>query len=231
MSEQMIRLASTTVPSTEAVAYQVPSASTANMTQIMLCNTHSGGVTVNVALTDSAATSSASIDRLFSAFSLTSNETVMIMTNTPLFAGEKIWTNASVDGVVNLVISGTVTADADIVGLDTESDLTRLVNDVIPSTEEALYSVPSNYVANINQIMLCNTHSSTDVTVNIYVTDSAATATSSADKIFSEFSLPANSTIMLMVNFPLADGDQVWADASTNDVVHFVASGTVTGTL
>lgn len=228
MSDQMIRLVTTPIPSTEAAVYQVPSASKAIMTQMMLCNTHTSPVTVNIALTDSTATSSSSTDRIFSAFSLSSNETLMIVTNTPLFAGDKIWANSSVDDVVNLSLLGTVTADADIVGLDTESELTLLVNDLIPSAEEVLYTVPTGDTANMVQIMLCNTHSSTDATVNISVTDSSATSTSAIDRIFNDFSIPANSTTMLMVNFPLADGDKLWGESSINDVVHFIASGTVT---
>ena len=231
MSNQMIRLATTPIPSTESIAYQVPTGFTSNMTQIMLCNTHTGTVTVNIALTGSAATSSASTDRLFSAFSLVSNETVMVSTNIPLYAGDKIWTSASVNNVVNFVISGTETEQPETVGLATESDLVLLVNDMVPSSEEAVYSVPSDYVANITQIMLCNTDASSTVTVNIAITDSLATSTSSADRILSDFSIEASSTVMLMVHLPLAEEEQLWANASINDVLHLVMSGITTGTI
>jgi hypothetical protein len=227
----MIRLATTPIPSIESVAYQVPTGFTSNMTQIMLCNTHTGTVTVNIALTGSAATSSASTDRLFSAFSLVSNETVMVSTNIPLDAGDKIWTSASVNNVVNFVISGTETEQSEIVGLATDSDLVLLVNDMVPSSEESIYSVPSDYVANITQIMLCNTDASSAVTVNIAITDSLATSTSSADRILSDFSIEASSTVMLMVHLPLAEEEQLWADASINDVLHLVMSGITTGTI
>jgi hypothetical protein len=227
----MIRLATAPIPSTESVAYQVPTGFTSNMTQIMLCNTHAGTVTVNIALTGSAATSSASTDRLFSAFSLVSNETVMVSTNIPLDAGDKIWTSASVNNVVNFVISGIETEQSEIVGLATDSDLVLLVNDMVPSSEESIYSVPSDYVANITQIMLCNTDASSAVTVNIAITDSLATSTSSADRILSDFSIEASSTVMLMVHLPLAEEEQLWANASINDVLHLVMSGITTGTI
>jgi hypothetical protein len=227
----MIRLATTPIPSTESVAYQVPAGFTANMTQIMLCNTNTGTVTVNIALTGSAATSSASTDRLFSAFSLVSNETVMVSTNIPLSAGDKIWTSASVNNVVNFVISGIETEQSEVVGLAADSDLVMLVNDMVPSSEESIYSVPSDYVANITQIMLCNTDASSAVTVNIAITDSLATSTSSAERILSNFSIEASSTVMLMVHLPLAEEEQLWANASINDVLHVVMSGVTTGTV
>lgn len=231
MSNQMIRLATTPIPSTESVAYQVPTGFTSNMTQIMLCNTHTGAVTVNIALTGSAATSSSSTDRLFSAFSLVSNETVMVSTNIPLSAGDKIWTSASVNNVVNFVISGIETEQSEVAGLAADSDLVLLVNDMVPSSEESIYSVPSDYVANITQIMLCNTDASSAVTVNIAITDSLATSTSSAERILSNFSIEASSTVMLMVHLPLAEEEQLWANASINDVLHVVMSGVATGTV
>lgn len=107
---EIAKLAKTPIDATEEVVYQVPSATVASITQIIMCNTHSGAVTVNIAITDSAASSSAVTDRIFSGFSLAANETAMIMTNLPITNQEKIWANASVDDVVNLVISGVTTA-------------------------------------------------------------------------------------------------------------------------
>jgi hypothetical protein len=155
----------------------------------------------------------------------------MVSTNVPLSAGDKIWASASVNNVVNFVISGTETEQPETVGLATESDLVLLVNDMVPSSEEAVYSVPSDYVANITQIMLCNTDASSTVTVNIAITDSLATSTSSADRILSDFSIEASSTVMLMVHLPLAEEEQLWANASINDVLHVVMSGVTTGTI
>jgi hypothetical protein len=79
--------------------------------------------------------------------------------------------------------------------------------------------------------MLCNTDASSAVTVNIAITDSLATSTSSADRILSDFSIEASSTVMLMVHLPLAEEEQLWANASINDVLHVVISGVTTGTI
>lgn len=109
---EIAKLAQTTIGSTESVIYQVPSSTIASVTQIILCNTHTGAVTVNIAITASGDTSSTAADRIFSGFSLSANETAMIMTNLPITNQEKVWSNASVDAVVNIVISGVTTSTA-----------------------------------------------------------------------------------------------------------------------
>lgn len=105
----LIRLAKTPVPSTEAVAYQVPTGYTVSVTQIVLCNTSASAVTVNVAITASASSSTVASDRIFSAMSVAAGETMMAMANIILLEGEKLWANASANNVVNLVASGVLT--------------------------------------------------------------------------------------------------------------------------
>lgn len=108
---QIARLVKTTLTTSDTNIYQVPTGYTASITQIMLCNTHSAAVTIDVAITGSSATSSATTDRIFSSLSLSANESMMVMTNVPIFAGEKVWADASIGGHVNIVISGVLTAD------------------------------------------------------------------------------------------------------------------------
>jgi hypothetical protein len=103
------RLVKTPIDATDEVVYTVPSSTDVLITQVMLCNTSASTVTVSLALTDSAATTSAATDRFFSEFSISANETVMVMTSLPISNGEKIWASASDDDVVNLIISGVVT--------------------------------------------------------------------------------------------------------------------------
>lgn len=100
------RLVKTPIASTEEVVYQVPSGGAASGTQFIFCNTSSSAVTLNVAITDSSATSSAASDRIFSEMSLAANETMMISADIILLDGEKVWANASVNDVVNLFMSG-----------------------------------------------------------------------------------------------------------------------------
>lgn len=107
----LVRLAKTPVDLTEEFVYQVPSGNTTSITQIVLCNTSASAVTVNIAITGSAATSTVPSDRVFSAMSLSPNETMMAMANILLLAGEKLWASASVDDVVNLIASGVQTPD------------------------------------------------------------------------------------------------------------------------
>lgn len=107
---QITLMAKTSLASTDTNVYQLPEDSEASITQICLCNTHTGSVTVNVAITDSTASSSASSDRIFSSMAIGANETMMVMTNMPLTNQDKIWANASVGSVVNLFVSGVVTS-------------------------------------------------------------------------------------------------------------------------
>jgi hypothetical protein len=106
------RLVKTPIDLTEEVVYQVPSDTTALLTQIMMCNTSGGVVTVNIAVTASASSSSETTDRIFSNFSLAANETVMIMTSLPMANQEKLWASANTDDVVNLIISGVTVTEA-----------------------------------------------------------------------------------------------------------------------
>lgn len=100
------RLAFTPVDLTEEVIYTVPSSTTTIIKQIMLCNTHSAAVTVHVALTNSAASSTTAENRILSSFSVSSNETTLVATSLVMTAGEKLWASASSDDVVNIVVVG-----------------------------------------------------------------------------------------------------------------------------
>jgi hypothetical protein len=100
------RLAKTPVDLTEEVVYQVPSGGVASINQFVLCNTSSSNVTINLAITAGAATSTATSDRIFSEMALAGNETMMISADIILLSGEKVWASASVDDVINLFMSG-----------------------------------------------------------------------------------------------------------------------------
>ena len=100
------RLAKTPIDLTEEVVYQVPSGGIATINQFVLCNTSASPVTINMAITSSSSTSTVSSDRIFSAMSLSANETMMISADIILLSGEKVWANASSDDVVNLFMSG-----------------------------------------------------------------------------------------------------------------------------
>jgi hypothetical protein len=106
--EQLL-LVKTTLSNGDTMVYQEPISKKASITQVCICNTHSGPVTVNVAITNSSATSSAVTDRFFHEMSLSANETMMVITNMPLSDRGKIWANASVNNVVNLFITGYTT--------------------------------------------------------------------------------------------------------------------------
>lgn len=107
---QITLMAKTSLAASDTNVYQLPADTEASITQICLCNTHTSAVTVNVAITGSAASSSVASDRIFSAMSLDPNETMMVMTNMPLTNQDKIWANASTGSVVNLFISGVTTS-------------------------------------------------------------------------------------------------------------------------
>ena len=100
------RLAFTPVDLTEEVIYTVPSSTTTIIKQIMLCNTHSAAVTIHVALTGSAASSTTAANRILNSFSVATNETTMIAMSLVMTAGEKLWASASSDDVVNIVVVG-----------------------------------------------------------------------------------------------------------------------------
>jgi len=100
------RLAKTPIDLTEEVIYQVPSGGVASINQFVLCNTSASPVTLNIAITDSAATSTATSDRIFSEMSFSANETMMISADIILLSGEKVWASASADDVINLFMSG-----------------------------------------------------------------------------------------------------------------------------
>lgn len=100
------RLAKTPIDLTEEVVYQVPSGGVASINQFVLCNTSSSSVTLNIAITDSSASSTATSDRIFSEMALSANETMMISADIILLSGEKVWANASADDVINLFMSG-----------------------------------------------------------------------------------------------------------------------------
>lgn len=112
MTISLARLAQTPIDATEEVVYQVPADTDTLVTQLMLCNTSASSVTVHVSVTASGASSTTSADRIFNAFSVAANETVMVMTSLPLSSQEKIWAHASSDDVVNLILSGVVTSTA-----------------------------------------------------------------------------------------------------------------------
>ena len=107
-SETLLLVKASLATSSTSV-YQEPVGKKASITQVCLCNTHSGAVTVNVAITDSGSSSPLVTDRIFSSMSLNANETMMVVTNIPLPDGGKIWANASVEGVVNLFVTGYTT--------------------------------------------------------------------------------------------------------------------------
>ena len=107
---QISLMVKTTLSTSDTNVYQLPIDTEASITQIFLCNTHSSAVTVDIAITDSAASSSAVSDRIFSAMSIGANETMMVMTNMPLTSQGKIWADASVGSVVNLFVSGVLTS-------------------------------------------------------------------------------------------------------------------------
>lgn len=100
------QLCDTRVPVTEAVVHQVGSGITANLTQVILCNTHSSSVTVDIAVTSSASTSTVVGDRIFSSLTIEAGQTSILMTNFILNAEEKIWADASVNNVVNILAYG-----------------------------------------------------------------------------------------------------------------------------
>jgi len=106
MDFAVTRLAFTPIDATEEVIYQVPSGGTTVVSQLVLCNTHSSAVTVNISVTSSAASSTTAANRIFSSMSAAGNETMMIMADIYLFSGEKLWASASADDVVNILISG-----------------------------------------------------------------------------------------------------------------------------
>jgi hypothetical protein len=106
MDIAIARLAKTPIDATEEVVYQVPSGGAATATQLVFCNTSGSTVTINIAITGSAATSTVASDRIFSAMSLAANETMMISADLILLDGEKVWASASADDVVNLFMSG-----------------------------------------------------------------------------------------------------------------------------
>jgi hypothetical protein len=106
MNFSVTRLAFTPIDATEEVIYQVATGGTSIISQMVLCNTHSAAVTVNLSVTGSSSTSTTSANRIFNAMSIAANETMMIMADIYLFAGEKLWASASSDDVVNILISG-----------------------------------------------------------------------------------------------------------------------------
>jgi hypothetical protein len=106
MDFAVTRLAFTPIDATEEFIYQVPSGGTTVISQMVLCNTHSAAVTVNLSVTASGATSTTSTNRIFNAMSVAANETMMIMADIYLQSGEKLWASASSDDVVNILISG-----------------------------------------------------------------------------------------------------------------------------
>lgn len=106
---EIARIVFTPVDLTEESVHQVPTGETLIITQIILCNTHSSGVTVNLAITGSSATSTTAANRIFSSMALAANETMMIASDIFLQAGDKLWASASADDVVNLLITGVKT--------------------------------------------------------------------------------------------------------------------------
>jgi hypothetical protein len=78
----------------------------------------------------------------------------------------------------------------------------------------------------VTQIILCNTSSST-VTVRISLTNSGASSTAAANRIFHELSMTAQETIMLTPDLFVPSGYKVWASASTGNVVNAVFTGIV----
>lgn len=100
------KLSDTRASSTEAVIHQVGSGIKVNLTQIILCNTHSSSVTVDIAVTSSASTSTVVGDRIFSSLTIEAGQTSILMTNFILNAEEKIWADASVNNVVNILAYG-----------------------------------------------------------------------------------------------------------------------------
>lgn len=109
MAISLKKLAQTPIDATEEVVYQVPASTDTVVTQLMLCNTSASSVTITISATASGATSTGAADRIFNSYSVSGNETVMIMTSLPLANREKIWAFASSDDVVNLVLSGVET--------------------------------------------------------------------------------------------------------------------------
>jgi hypothetical protein len=105
------RVVFTPIDATEEVIYSVPTGETLIITQIVLCNTHSAGVTVNLSITNSAATSTTAANRIFNSMSLASNETMMIASDMYLDTGDKLWASASSDDVVNILITGVKTIE------------------------------------------------------------------------------------------------------------------------
>ena len=105
------RVVFTPIDQTEEVIYSVPTGETLIITQMVLCNTHSVAVTVNLSLTNSSATSTTSANRIFNSMSLASNETMMIASDMYLDSGEKLWASASSDDVVNILITGVKTIE------------------------------------------------------------------------------------------------------------------------
>ncbi len=217
MATQISRLLKTTVSSSDTNVYQVPNGNSAMISHLMFCNTHSGAVTVSISHTGSAASSTTAADRLFHNFTVAAGETVMIEANIAMFQNEKLWAIASVGSVVNLFING-------MTCLTAETDIRSLCDTPIPLAETVVHQVDSGITANLTQIILCNTHSSS-VTVDIAVTSSAATSSSTGDRIFSSLMLESGQTQILMTNFILNASEKIWADASVNNVVNLIAYG------
>ena len=78
----------------------------------------------------------------------------------------------------------------------------------------------------VTQIILCNTSSST-VTMRISLTNSGASSTTAASRIFHELSLTGQETIMLMPDLFVPSGYKIWTSASTGNVVNIVLTGIV----
>ena len=106
---EVARIVFTPIDATEESIHQVPTGETLIITQLILCNTHSAGVTVNLSITNSAATSTTAANRIFNSMSLDANETMMIASDIFLQAGDKLWASASSDDVVNILITGVKT--------------------------------------------------------------------------------------------------------------------------
>lgn len=100
----------------------------------------------------------------------------------------------------------------------------RLAFTPVDATEEVIYTVPSATTTIIKQIILCNTSGSA-VTVNISVTNSGASSTTAANRIFNSFSVSSNETTLAAMSLVMEAGEKLWANASSDDVVNAIVVG------
>jgi hypothetical protein len=93
------------VDTANTLLYTCPSATTAIVKQITICNTHNAAVTVTLSLKPTGATIG-NEHKLLSAVSVSPNETITLSTSYVLTAADTLNGSASTTNVVNIMING-----------------------------------------------------------------------------------------------------------------------------